>query len=67
MGAYAASKHAVEALSGSLRIELMLYGIDVVVIGPDDVESGLVQWKNMNTGEQKPCSIEDVIAAILDQ
>ena len=30
MGAYAASKHGLEAMSDSLRRELMMYGIDVV-------------------------------------
>lgn len=39
MGAYAASKHAVEAISNALRIELQLYGIDVVVIGPGVVKT----------------------------
>jgi NAD(P)-dependent dehydrogenase (short-subunit alcohol dehydrogenase family) len=34
MGAYAASKHALEALSDSLRREMMLYGVQVVVIEP---------------------------------
>ncbi|MBY6241901.1 SDR family NAD(P)-dependent oxidoreductase [Methylosinus sp. Sm6] len=34
LGAYAASKHALEAFSDSLRRELMIYGVDVVVIEP---------------------------------
>lgn len=33
IGSYAASKHALEGMSASLRRELMLYGIDVIVIG----------------------------------
>lgn len=37
LGAYAASKHGLEGLSESLRRELMLYGIDVIVIGPGAV------------------------------
>lgn len=39
MGAYAASKHALEALSDSWRRELMLFGIDVVVIQPGAVQT----------------------------
>jgi short-subunit dehydrogenase len=34
LGPYAASKHALEGYSESLRRELMIYGVDVVVIGP---------------------------------
>jgi NAD(P)-dependent dehydrogenase (short-subunit alcohol dehydrogenase family) len=34
LGPYAASKHALEGLSESLRRELMIYGIDVILIGP---------------------------------
>lgn len=37
VGAYAASKHGLEGFSESLRRELMLYGIDVIVVGPGSV------------------------------
>ena len=37
VGAYAASKFALEALSDAFRRELMIYGVDVVVIGPGAV------------------------------
>jgi hypothetical protein len=37
LGDYAMSKHALEAFSDSLRRELMIYGIDVIVIGPGAV------------------------------
>jgi NAD(P)-dependent dehydrogenase (short-subunit alcohol dehydrogenase family) len=37
VGAYVASKHALEGMSDCLRQELQLHGIDVIVIGPGAV------------------------------
>ena len=39
MGPYAASKHALEALSDSLRREMMVYGVDVIVIQPGNIDT----------------------------
>ena len=41
LGAYAASKHGLEGFSGSLRRELLLLGIDVIVIGPGSVKTAI--------------------------
>ncbi|HXY90277.1 MAG TPA: SDR family oxidoreductase [Xanthobacteraceae bacterium] len=40
-GPYSASKHAIEGLSESLRREMMLFGIDVVVIGPGPIKTAI--------------------------
>ncbi len=39
VGAYVGTKHAVEGISHSLRRELLIYGIDVIIVGPGAVKT----------------------------
>ncbi len=39
LGAYTATKHAVESITDSLRRELVIYGIDAIAIGPGSVRT----------------------------
>lgn len=48
LGAYAASKHGLEAVSDALRVELMMFGIEVVVIGPGAVQSMIWEKNERN-------------------
>lgn len=41
------------------------YGIPyVIIIGSDEIETGLLTFKNMKTGEQSKLSIDDIIKAV---
>jgi NAD(P)-dependent dehydrogenase (short-subunit alcohol dehydrogenase family) len=48
VGPYASSKFALEGYSQSLRRELMLYGIDVIVIGPGAIATPI--WDKAEQG-----------------
>lgn len=52
LGAYAASKHALEGFSESLRRELLLFGIDVVVVAPGAVATPI--WDKAEAVETAP-------------
>ena len=52
IGAYAASKHAMEGYSESLRRELILFGIDVVVIAPGAIATPI--WDKVDDDQLAP-------------
>lgn len=67
VAAYCASKHAIEGLAESLRRELMLYGIDVVVIGPGFVATPI--WDKaeaIDLGPYQQTDYADAITATRD-
>ncbi len=57
MGAYVASKHALEGWSECLRRELMLYGIDVIVVGPGSVATPI--WDKAEAIDLSPYATSD--------
>jgi NAD(P)-dependent dehydrogenase (short-subunit alcohol dehydrogenase family) len=50
LGDYAMSKHALEAFTDSLRRELMIYGIDVIAIGPGAVATPI--WDKAESADE---------------
>jgi NAD(P)-dependent dehydrogenase (short-subunit alcohol dehydrogenase family) len=42
-GAYSASKHALEGLTNALRLEMVPFGIDVILIEPGYIATGMQQ------------------------
>jgi NAD(P)-dependent dehydrogenase (short-subunit alcohol dehydrogenase family) len=52
LGPYSASKHAVDGMSKSLRRELMIYGIEVIVIGPGAVATPI--WAKAEKIDPEP-------------
>jgi NAD(P)-dependent dehydrogenase (short-subunit alcohol dehydrogenase family) len=59
MGAYAASKHALEGFSETLRRELILYGIDVIIVGPGAVATPI--WDKVEKIDLTPFQHTDYI------
>ena len=63
VGAYCASKHAVEGMAESLRRELMLYGIDVITIGPGFVATPI--WEKAEQADVSAYEHTDFAPAML--
>jgi NAD(P)-dependent dehydrogenase (short-subunit alcohol dehydrogenase family) len=57
LGPYIASKHALEGMSGSLRRELLLYGIDVIIVGPGAVVTPI--FDKAETGDLERFAVTD--------
>jgi short-subunit dehydrogenase len=49
LGAYGASKHALEGFSDALRRELMIFGVDVIVIQPGVIKTPI--WDKAGTAD----------------
>jgi NAD(P)-dependent dehydrogenase (short-subunit alcohol dehydrogenase family) len=53
-GPYAATKHAVEAMSDALRIEIKPFGVRVVLIEPGPIVSNINQTGYANLADNRP-------------
>jgi NAD(P)-dependent dehydrogenase (short-subunit alcohol dehydrogenase family) len=62
LGDYAMSKHALEAFTDSLRRELMIYGIDVIAIGPGAVATPI--WDKAEKADETVYANTDYAAAL---
>lgn len=66
VGAYAASKHALEAISDSLRIELRNFGLHVALIEPGDVDTPIWQ-KSREAADRLRDKMSDVVGGQVSQ
>ena len=62
LGDYAMSKHALEAFTDSLRRELMIYGVDVIAIGPGAVATPI--WDKAERADETAYANTDYAAAL---
>ncbi len=66
-GAYAGSKHALEAMSDSLRSEVEEFGIDVVVMEPGPVETNFTERANDELPENERSAAYESLYELYDE
>jgi NAD(P)-dependent dehydrogenase (short-subunit alcohol dehydrogenase family) len=59
ISAYAATKHAIEGFSSSLRRELRLFGIKVIIVGPGGIQTEM--WR------KNPMPVEPLIGTAYEE
>ena len=64
MGPYAASKHALEAMSDAWRRELMLYGIDLIVIEPGAIQTAIWDRASLISSEYRDTDYGPILEKI---
>ncbi len=62
VGAYSASKFALEGLSEALRRELLMYGIDVIIVGPGAIATPI--WEKADEVDTTPFDNTDYAAPL---
>jgi NAD(P)-dependent dehydrogenase (short-subunit alcohol dehydrogenase family) len=66
VGAYSASKHALEAACDSLRRELMIHGIDVIIIEPGPIKTPIWRKSFAASGDYAATEYRDAAERMAD-
>jgi len=67
LGAYAATKHALEALSDALRRELMLFGVDVILVEPGTTATPIKEKFRFHIQKYKNTGYGRMVAGLEEQ